>query len=190
MPDVLLTDVMMPKLDGFALLKRIRQSERFRQLPVIMCRHGRARKPVPMRELPAADDYVVKRSRRASSQHESRGLEDGSAAAGEPRRASAKRAHVQDDCRPGAGHDLACGSGWKSDLSELRWYAYTGQVPPSAEGLAGCTAFIPRIARASNRKTKKLRGRGAHSSSVSAMCCGWNRPLGARQRHPALRCER
>lgn len=35
-PDVMLLDVMMPELDGWETLKRIRQNEETRDLPVIM----------------------------------------------------------------------------------------------------------------------------------------------------------
>ncbi|TVR33822.1 MAG: response regulator [Spirochaetaceae bacterium] len=35
-PDIVVTDVMMPHMDGFELLRRIRQDEQLHQLPVIM----------------------------------------------------------------------------------------------------------------------------------------------------------
>ncbi|MEL7424078.1 MAG: response regulator [Bacteroidota bacterium] len=34
--DAVLSDVMMPQMDGFALLKRLKESERWRQIPVVM----------------------------------------------------------------------------------------------------------------------------------------------------------
>lgn len=35
-PDLLLLDIMMPKIDGLALLRRLKDDERFRDLPVLM----------------------------------------------------------------------------------------------------------------------------------------------------------
>ena len=35
-PDVLLLDIMMPDLDGFEVLERIRRDDRWRDLPVLM----------------------------------------------------------------------------------------------------------------------------------------------------------
>lgn len=44
-PDIVLTDVMMPRLDGFGLLKALRDNERTRTVPIIMlsARAGRKR---------------------------------------------------------------------------------------------------------------------------------------------------
>jgi chemosensory pili system protein ChpA (sensor histidine kinase/response regulator) len=36
MPDVILTDIMMPRMDGLELLTRIKEQERFAHLPVIV----------------------------------------------------------------------------------------------------------------------------------------------------------
>ena len=36
LPDLVLLDVMLPKLDGFEVLRRIRADERTRELPVVM----------------------------------------------------------------------------------------------------------------------------------------------------------
>ena len=59
-PDVLLTDVMMPNLDGFGLLKKLRESPQTRDLPVIML-SARAGEEAKIEGLDAgADDYLVK----------------------------------------------------------------------------------------------------------------------------------
>jgi CheY-like chemotaxis protein len=53
-PDLVLADVMMPRLDGFSLLKRLRADERTRPLPFIMlsARAGKKRAlRVSVREL-------------------------------------------------------------------------------------------------------------------------------------------
>ncbi|QOY95909.1 response regulator [Massilia sp. UMI-21] len=59
-PDLLLSDVMMPHLDGFGLLARIRASAALRQLPVILL-SARAGEEARIEGLQAgADDYLVK----------------------------------------------------------------------------------------------------------------------------------
>ena len=59
-PDLVLTDVMMPVLDGFGLLKELRSGERTRTIPVIML-SARAGEESRVEGLDAgADDYLVK----------------------------------------------------------------------------------------------------------------------------------
>ncbi len=59
-PDLVLSDVMMPRLDGFGLLKALRADERTRQLPVILL-SARAGEEAAVEGLDAgADDYLVK----------------------------------------------------------------------------------------------------------------------------------
>ncbi|GAA0484449.1 hypothetical protein Ade02nite_87620 [Paractinoplanes deccanensis] len=59
-PDLLLTDVMMPRMDGFALVRAVRADEATRALPVIML-SARAGNESGVEGLEAgADDYVVK----------------------------------------------------------------------------------------------------------------------------------
>ena len=60
LPDLLLTDVMMPRLDGFALLSAIRADRLLRDLPVVML-SARAGEEAKVEGLDAgADDYLVK----------------------------------------------------------------------------------------------------------------------------------
>jgi signal transduction histidine kinase len=59
-PDLVLTDVMMPGLDGFALLRALRAEERTKEVPVVML-SARAGEEARVEGLEAgADDYVVK----------------------------------------------------------------------------------------------------------------------------------
>jgi diguanylate cyclase (GGDEF)-like protein len=59
-PDLVLSDVMMPRLDGFGLLKALRAEERTRQLPVILV-SARAGEEAAVEGLDAgADDYLIK----------------------------------------------------------------------------------------------------------------------------------
>ena len=59
-PDLILTDIMMPRLDGFGLIKAIRAKESLRDLPVIVL-SARAGEEASIEGLSAgADDYLVK----------------------------------------------------------------------------------------------------------------------------------
>ena len=59
-PDLILTDVMMPRLDGFGLLAAIRADERLRSVPVLLL-SARAGEEARIEGLDAgADDYVIK----------------------------------------------------------------------------------------------------------------------------------
>jgi PAS domain S-box-containing protein len=60
LPDLVLTDVMMPRLDGFELLGEIRKSERTREIPFIMlsARAGEESKIEGFES--GADDYLIK----------------------------------------------------------------------------------------------------------------------------------
>jgi PAS domain S-box-containing protein len=59
-PDLVLSDVMMPKLDGFGLLKALREDERMAPMPVILL-SARAGEEARVEGLEAgADDYLIK----------------------------------------------------------------------------------------------------------------------------------
>ena len=59
-PDLVLSDVMMPKMDGFALLKEIRATPEIQGTPVILL-SARAGEEAKIEGLEAgADDYLVK----------------------------------------------------------------------------------------------------------------------------------
>ena len=59
-PDLVLSDVMMPRLDGFGLLQALREDPRTRELPVILL-SARAGEEAKVEGIDAgADDYLVK----------------------------------------------------------------------------------------------------------------------------------
>jgi PAS domain S-box-containing protein len=59
-PDLVLTDVMMPRLDGFGLLKELRADERLKTVPVILL-SARAGEEASVEGIESgADDYLVK----------------------------------------------------------------------------------------------------------------------------------
>lgn len=59
-PDLVITDVMMPRLDGFGLVARLRSDEQTREMPIILL-SARAGEESRVEGLEAgADDYLVK----------------------------------------------------------------------------------------------------------------------------------
>src|SRR5262249_40780253 len=59
-PDLVLSDVMMPKLDGFGMLKAMREDERLATIPVILL-SARAGEEARVEGMEAgADDYLIK----------------------------------------------------------------------------------------------------------------------------------
>ena len=60
LPDLVLLDVMLPKLDGFEVLRRLRLAPRTRHLPVIMVTSFTRDKDVARGRELGANDYIVK----------------------------------------------------------------------------------------------------------------------------------
>ena len=60
LPDLVLLDVMLPKTDGFEVLRRIRAEARTRRLPVIMVTSFSRDKDVARGRELGANDYIVK----------------------------------------------------------------------------------------------------------------------------------
>jgi diguanylate cyclase (GGDEF)-like protein/PAS domain S-box-containing protein len=59
-PDLVLSDIMMPRMDGMELLRRLRASEQTRQIPIILL-SARAGEEARIKGLEAgADDYLIK----------------------------------------------------------------------------------------------------------------------------------
>jgi PAS domain S-box-containing protein len=59
-PDLVLTDVMMPGLDGFGLLRELRADDRLKTVPVILISARAGEEPVASGLEAGADDYMVK----------------------------------------------------------------------------------------------------------------------------------
>jgi DNA-binding response OmpR family regulator len=60
LPALVLLDVMLPKMDGFEVLRRIRADERTRELPVVMVTSFSRDKDAARGRALGADDYIVK----------------------------------------------------------------------------------------------------------------------------------
>ena len=59
-PDLIVLDVMMPKMDGYTMLKEVRKSEAIKDVPVILCT-GKAQKDyVEMSQGIGVDAYMTK----------------------------------------------------------------------------------------------------------------------------------
>jgi DNA-binding response OmpR family regulator len=60
LPDLVLLDVMLPKIDGFEVLRRIRADARTKGVPVIMVTSFSRDQDIERGRALGADDYVVK----------------------------------------------------------------------------------------------------------------------------------
>ncbi|MBI4092622.1 MAG: response regulator [Candidatus Kerfeldbacteria bacterium] len=59
-PDVILLDIILPKLDGFAVLKEIRKDERLKKTPVLLLTNLGQDDDIKKGKELGADDYFVK----------------------------------------------------------------------------------------------------------------------------------
>ncbi|MEM8510743.1 PAS domain S-box-containing protein [Massilia sp. MP_M2] len=135
-PDLLLSDVMMPRLDGFGLIAKVRASELLRHLPVMLL-SARAGEEAKVEGLQAgADDYLVK----PFSANELLARIGTQVILGRERRqnardAQAREAHVR------ALIDASPAMLWTTDNDSLctylsrRWYDYTGRTPEQDLGM-------------------------------------------------------
>lgn len=60
LPDLVLSDVMMPRLDGFALVRELRQDARTRAVPIILLSARAGEEATVEGLVSGADDYLVK----------------------------------------------------------------------------------------------------------------------------------
>lgn len=143
-PDLLLTDVMMPRLDGFGLLRAVRADAQLSDLPVVML-SARAGEEARVGGLEAgADDYLVKPfSARELVARVRSNLE----LAVVRREAGAALRESEARFRNMADH--APVMMWVTDASgrcvylNQRWYEFTGQRPEEALGYGWLEATHP-----------------------------------------------
>jgi DNA-binding response OmpR family regulator len=60
LPDLVVLDVLLPRIDGFTLLKRIRADERLCSLPVVVVSSFDRHQDIARGKELGADDYLVK----------------------------------------------------------------------------------------------------------------------------------
>lgn len=133
-PDLVLTDVMMPRLDGFGLLRRLRADERLRHLPLVMLSARAGEEAGAEARAAGADDYVVK-------PFAARELSLRIDAAFKMARLRRERlaALTQSEQMFRAIADQAPVAIWVADADGLvtymnrHWYEFTGQRPHQAE---------------------------------------------------------
>ncbi|MBI3115402.1 MAG: response regulator [Candidatus Kerfeldbacteria bacterium] len=59
-PDLVLLDIILPKLSGFDILKEVRQDPRFKNLPILLLTNLGAREDVERGLALGATDYLIK----------------------------------------------------------------------------------------------------------------------------------
>lgn len=129
-PDLLVSDVMMPKLDGFGLIARLRATDTLRHLPVILlsARAGEEAKVEGLRA--GADDYLVK----PFSAHELQARVQRQVELARERRLQRHEA-LQQQAYFRSLIDASPVMLWTTDASgsctylSQRWYDYTGRAP-------------------------------------------------------------
>jgi CheY-like chemotaxis protein len=60
--DLMVLDIMMPQMDGYEVLRRLRQDERFKQLPVILATGNRSTQDLTGAPVDRLTSYVNKAS--------------------------------------------------------------------------------------------------------------------------------
>ncbi|NWF96954.1 MAG: response regulator [Candidatus Thorarchaeota archaeon] len=59
-PDLILLDVMLPKMDGFEVCRQLKNEDAFRKTPILMFTAKGMTKDIAMGEEVGADEYIVK----------------------------------------------------------------------------------------------------------------------------------
>ncbi len=122
-PDLIVSDVMMPRLDGFGLLKMLRGDPELRDIPVILL-SARAGQEAEIEGIEAgADDYLVK----PFSARELSARVDSLLNKAQERRQQEEHFRIIADSSPAilwiTGPDGAC------EYLSKQWYEYTGGTP-------------------------------------------------------------
>ena len=148
MPDLVIADVMMPGIDGFGLLRRLRDDLRTAGLPVMLlsARAGEEASAEALRS--GADDYVIKpfSARELLARVESRLTQAKLRAAERRGREAAERANrARDDFFATLSHELRTPL-----MSILAWTALVKKEPLDAQ-IAGAVDLIERNARIQRR---------------------------------------
>ncbi|MBD2079054.1 ATP-binding protein [Leptolyngbya sp. FACHB-17] len=130
LPDLVLTDVMMPRLDGFELLRQLRADSQTREIPILLL-SARAGEEAAVEGLEAgADDYLVKPfSARELLARVATNLELGRSR----RVASQQRFRFLAESIPQMVW-TADAQGWV-DYYSPRWFDYTGLTLAQTQGL-------------------------------------------------------
>ena len=149
-PDLILTDIMMPRLDGFGLLRAIRRDPRLKDLPVIVL-SARAGGEASIEGLSAgADDYLVK----PFWARELMARIDSALAMARMRRQMTEMLR-ESEARFRHMADNAPVMIWTTDPAGFctylsrSWYEFTGQEPETALGFGWLEATHPEDARRS-----------------------------------------
>jgi DNA-binding response OmpR family regulator len=59
-PDLILLDVMLPEMDGFAVCKKLKDDEKFKHTPILMFTAKGLSSDIEEGEAVGADEYIVK----------------------------------------------------------------------------------------------------------------------------------
>ena len=59
-PDLILLDVMLPSMDGFAVCKKLKENEKFKDTPILMFTAKGLSSDIEKGEAVGADEYIVK----------------------------------------------------------------------------------------------------------------------------------
>ncbi|MHA1138215.1 MAG: response regulator transcription factor [Candidatus Thorarchaeota archaeon] len=59
-PDLILLDVMLPTMDGFAVCKKLKENEKFKNTPILMFTARGFSSDIEKGETVGADEYIVK----------------------------------------------------------------------------------------------------------------------------------